>query len=253
MPDYDGYILCGTPRTGSTMLCDLLVRTGVAGSPDSYFMDTVSPYWLTEWSFPARGEAAEAEWNRRYLDKVIETGRAGTDVFALRLMRADVEGLSGFLAPLFPDAPTDRARLEAAFGRLLYVHLSRRDRLAQAVSYVRARQTGLWHVAPDGTEIERLAPQEPDLYDHDRIAAELAHLERLAGAWDPWFADQGIEPLRVVYEDLADDPGSSLQRICTALGVPAPETVTPGVAKLTDPTNAEWIARFRRETGMSAT
>ncbi|HEX6473857.1 MAG TPA: Stf0 family sulfotransferase, partial [Candidatus Limnocylindria bacterium] len=31
------YLLCGTPRTGSTLLCGLLTSTGVAGRPESYF------------------------------------------------------------------------------------------------------------------------------------------------------------------------------------------------------------------------
>ncbi|NVK33715.1 MAG: hypothetical protein HWE23_04485 [Rhodobacteraceae bacterium] len=34
---YDAYIICGTQRSGSTMLCDLLIDTGAAGRPASYF------------------------------------------------------------------------------------------------------------------------------------------------------------------------------------------------------------------------
>src|SRR5919197_6386428 len=31
------YLVCATPRSGSTLLCQLLERTGVAGRPDEYF------------------------------------------------------------------------------------------------------------------------------------------------------------------------------------------------------------------------
>jgi hypothetical protein len=34
------YLVCGTARTGSTYLCDLLASTGVAGHPESYFRET---------------------------------------------------------------------------------------------------------------------------------------------------------------------------------------------------------------------
>ena len=33
----DGYLICATPRTGSTLLCGLLASTGVAGNPELYF------------------------------------------------------------------------------------------------------------------------------------------------------------------------------------------------------------------------
>ena len=31
------YLICATPRSGSTLLCDLLTATGVAGRPEEYF------------------------------------------------------------------------------------------------------------------------------------------------------------------------------------------------------------------------
>ena len=33
----NSYIICSTPRTGSTLLCSLLRATNVAGIPESYF------------------------------------------------------------------------------------------------------------------------------------------------------------------------------------------------------------------------
>ncbi|HMF66717.1 MAG TPA: Stf0 family sulfotransferase, partial [Phyllobacterium sp.] len=37
MPAARSYVICGTPRSGSTLLCDLLESTGIAGRPASYF------------------------------------------------------------------------------------------------------------------------------------------------------------------------------------------------------------------------
>ena len=31
------YLVCATPRSGSTLLCELLKETGVAGRPEEYF------------------------------------------------------------------------------------------------------------------------------------------------------------------------------------------------------------------------
>jgi trehalose 2-sulfotransferase len=47
----------------------------------------------------------------------------------------------------------------------------------QAVSLVKAEQSGRWHIAPEGTEIERLATPEELQYDFKWIQRELAARE----------------------------------------------------------------------------
>jgi len=244
---FDAYILCGTPRTGSTLLCDLLTATGIAGRPDSFFMRDVDPVWAREWGLPAPGAA---RYDADYLAAVIRAGRDRTGLFGLRLMRENLEDMTALLDRLHPGLPDDKARISAAFGRVLFLHLRREDKLAQAVSLVKAEQTGLWHIAPDGRELERLAPPAAPVYDRARIARQLAALEAQDAAWEPWFAREGIAPMRIGYESLSADPAATVRRICAALGVgePDPATLRPGVARLADRISAEWIARFRAET-----
>ncbi|MEO0372779.1 MAG: Stf0 family sulfotransferase, partial [Pseudomonadota bacterium] len=44
-----GYIICTTPRSGSTMLCRMLAATDRMGVPDSYFRKEDLVEWATEW------------------------------------------------------------------------------------------------------------------------------------------------------------------------------------------------------------
>jgi LPS sulfotransferase NodH len=244
----DGYIICGTPRTGSTLLCGLLASAG-AGNPNSFYRRQSVAEWADDWGIPAPSSIDDVEGQRSYLDAAIREGRGGTAIFGMRLMHDNLGELSAILGRLFPDVESDRARLERAFGRLAYLHLSRRDKLAQAVSYVRADQTGLWHVAPDGTEVERVAPHREPHYDFARIRREVLDLECHDAAWNEWFAGQGITPLRIGYEGLAADPAATLIGLCEALGVsaPGPDLVAPGVAKLADAVNLDWMERYRTD------
>jgi LPS sulfotransferase NodH len=164
-------------------------------------------------------------------------------------MRRNLDDLSALIDKVFPGLPSDKDRHQAAFGRTLYVHLAREDKLAQAVSLIKAEQTGLWHIAPDGREIERLAPPQEPRYDFDEIAGKLAQLEQHDAAWQTWFESEGIEPLRIGYESLAANPGEAICRICRALGVPepAPSSLRPGVAKLADAISLEWMRNYRRD------
>lgn len=243
----DGYIICGTPRTGSTLLCGLLASTKAAGDPHSFYRRQDMAEWAEEWHLPHPETMNAHEFDVAYLQAAIRAGKGQTDVFGLRLMRENLDELSAILDGIFPALPSDKARFEKAFGRVLYIHLSRENKLAQAVSLIKAEQTGLWHIAPDGTEIERVAPPQEPRYDFERIQRELAELEAYDAAWNTWFAEQGIMPLRIGYERLSSDPAAPLALICEALCVPPPkaEDVTPGVAKLSDEISLDWMRRYR--------
>jgi LPS sulfotransferase NodH len=246
---FDSYIICGTPRTGSTLLCNLLAATGKAGNPDSFYGRKFMPAWAVEWHLPEPDTMTKRDYAITYLDAAIKAGKGGTQIFGLRLMRENLDELSGLLDLIHPGLATDKARIEKAFGRILYIHLFREDKLKQAISYVKAEQTGLWHVAPDGTEIERLAPPQEPHYDFARLKQEVATLEAYDAAWHAWFDQQGIAPLRIGYESLSADPAATLIRICTALGLPPPDArdVKPGLAKLADATSREWTRRYQQD------
>jgi len=244
---FDSYIICGTPRTGSTLLCDLLASTKRAGSPDSFYGRKFMPDWAAAWHLPDPAAMSERDYAVAYLDAAMRAGSAGTKIFGLRLMRENLDELSALLDLIYPGLPSDKARFEMAFGRILYIHLFRENKLEQAISYVKAEQTGLWHVAPDGTEIERLAPPQDPRYDFARLKSEVEKLEAYDAAWHDWFAAQGIAPLPIGYETLSADPAASLIRICEALGIDAPDPtdVRPGVGKLSDATSRDWIRRYQ--------
>lgn len=248
---YDSYIICGTPRTGSTMLCNLLAATGIAGNPDSFFMRDVDEVWASEWGLPKREGMTHQAYCAAYLKAAIASGKAQTGVFGLRLMRENLGDLMAMIDAVYPGLPEDKSRLQAAFGRTLCIHLLRGDKLAQAVSMVKAEQTGLWHIAPDGKELERLAPPQPPRYDFDRIAAKLDTLTGYDTAWLDWFKAEDIAPLTIEYEALSANPSQIINGIIQELGfdedvfVPA----DPGVGRLSDETSREWVRRFRAETG----
>ncbi len=214
-------------------------------------MRDVDPVWARQWGLPARGDLGEVEYAADYLEAAMRAGTGRTGIFGLRLMQESLGRLLTLIDRVHPGLTTDRERLQAAFGDILFIHLAREDKLAQAVSMVKAEQTGLWHIAPDGTELERLAPPGEPEYDFARIAGKVAELERHDTAWMSWFEAQRIEPLRVGYESLAADPARIVTDICVALGVsvPDPGSLRPGVARLSDAVSVEWMRRYRRDRG----
>lgn len=249
MPPYDAYVLCTAPRSGSTLLCKLLAATGIAGSPGSHFHEPSLAEWLADLDLPEIPGGSERDTVAAVFRAAIERGRGGTPVFGVRLQRHSFAFFTEKLALLHPEPAGDVARMQAAFGRTLFIHLTRADKVAQAVSLVRAEQTGLWHRAADGSELERTAPPREPEYDFKALRAAYEQLTGYEHAWAAWFASEGLAPLRLTYDALSADPAGTLATVLEALGLAreAANGVAPGVAKLADATSRDWIERFRDE------
>jgi LPS sulfotransferase NodH len=228
-------------------LCGLLAATGIAGKPDSFFRRQTISWWAEHLGVTVPESAPAVLFNRAFLDAVLREGTGNTARFGMRLMMENVGELSDRLATLYPGCSMDAALHEKAFGRTCYIHLARQDKVAQAVSLVKAMQTGLWHIAADGTEVERLAPPRAPMYDHKLLQHHVAEFERFDREWNNWFELQKITPVRVEYETLSEDPAGVLRNILDHLGLDrvAASGVVADVAKLADEESLEWIRRFK--------
>jgi trehalose 2-sulfotransferase len=238
-------------------LCKLLAATGISGNPGSYF-HRPSPSdqpplsaWTSYFNLPFDPDASETEVLSNIFRAAIAKGRKDTAMFGLRLQRHSVDFFFEKLAILHTGYASDLKRIEAAFGQTLFIHLTRLSKVEQAVSRVKAEQTGLWHIAPDGTELERLSPPRQPTYNAADIRAAYDEFLAFDHGWQQWFEAQGIEPLRITYEELSADPIGHLKVILEALGMDgsAANGAVPGVAKLADATNLDWARRFRAELG----
>ena len=135
----------------------------------------------------------------------------------------------------------------------MFIHLTRQDKVQQAVSYLKAEQSGLWHRAADGSELERLAPPGVLGYDADGLSTRFDRFIDYDRQWQAWFDAQAIAPVRLTYEELSADPMATLRALLAEMGVSpdAAKGVVPGVAKLADKTSEEWAVRFRAERGIA--
>lgn len=254
MPRYSSYVICGTPRSGSTLLCEMLAASGVAGRPNSYFREQSFAHWARRWNVPHDNGTDDVAFDRDFLEAMRREGTNGTGIFGLRLMWVSVAEASRRLDRLFGGNADVAARLDEAFGPVLYIHLSRRDKVAQAVSLVRAEQSGLWHIAADGSVLEGDKAIKPNTYDGQRIGELVAELEADEVAWDEFFRARNIEPLRFVYETMTTDPQPALASVLAALGhdPDLAQTVPVPTSKMGGSASREWADRFRQENGLGA-
>jgi len=236
----ESYFICATPRTGSSLLLGLLASTGLAGVPESYFRQPDEQLWADRWGIP--GPADPAFDYQAFVRAAVVAGTTPNGVFGAKLMWGTLDELVAKLAPRAEGQ--DLAVLEAAFGPVRFVHLRREDELAQAVSWLRAEQTGAWRAGePGGTAAE---PH----YVEARITALLDTVAEHNAAWRAWFARYGITPHEITYEQLTADLTGTTRGVLTFLGLD-PEAggpIQPRHRRQADRVNEEWATRYRTET-----
>jgi trehalose 2-sulfotransferase len=228
------YLTCSTPRSGSNFLCEVMRATGVAGHPDDYFWNP--PYWHERWrvsDFPS------------YLRRILREGTSPNGVFGCKMMWGYLAELVPQLAELFGVPASDPAAvLGATFPNLRYVWLTRRDKVRQGISFYRALETRIWR----STDVAAVPPANPpfNFPAIDRLV-QLSTWED--DAWQEFFRKNGIAPLVVAYEDLAQDPEGIAERILTYLGLPGlPLPEGPWQhQKQADTLTEEWVAKYGAE------
>jgi len=237
----NSYLLCATPRSGSTLLCGLLRSTGIAGRPESYFRREDLDAYAERWGI--RRSAGGAVDVGTFVHAAIAAGRTPNGVHGSRIMWGTMTELTDALASADHDRATSTLELLTnAFGSMRFLHLRRTDTVAQAVSWARAEQTHFWHPGEDIAS----NGHEPR-FDRDLIARLVSTVDAHEAAWQAWFADQGVSPYEINYEDLAADPVGVARAVLVFLGLvlPAEGVITVGDSRQADELNADWIARFR--------
>lgn len=185
------YLVCATPRSGSTLVCQALKETGVAGRPEEYFealQRSGRPRRPSEYFTRAEdpsildhlgererrtGDDPEPRsplWSRtaydRYLEWVMEQGTTPNGVFGAKLMWGYFGDFVSLLRniPAYRDLPLTEL-LPTVFPELTFVRVVRANKVRQAVSLWKAVQTATWRQEDPRREQSEIAtlPEDSDV------------------------------------------------------------------------------------------
>jgi LPS sulfotransferase NodH len=242
------YLVLATPRSGSTLLGQGLQASGVAGDPKEFFGHRMA-FWMERWGTPTLPA---------YVDRLRQERSTPNGVFGAKLLYQQLRHLENVAQqdPELAGLPLADL-LNRLFPSLHWVWVTREDKVRQAISWFKARQTGIWG-QDGGRDSPKLGaawrggdePLQPGelAFDYEGIAALLRQAEAEDAAIGRFFADSGIEPFRVVYETFSPRYEETVLELLTWLGVEIPagfRLPSPRTVKLADDRTDEWVARFR--------
>lgn len=224
------WLLASLPRAGSTWLSHELWACGCLGAPLEYLnFERGGPY----------GDAADRPHDQlRLWRRALATRTSPNGVFGLKAFPGQLHHVQQGNPALV--AQVMRLLLGPASPRKV-VELRRRDRKAHAVSYARALLSGVWRA-----EQEREGRDEPEF---SALAVERAEamLDQQHAGWQAMYADLGVVPLVLWFEDALADPDGAVLQVAGYLGVPlnpAARVAVPPIRQQAQAGARAWLGRL---------
>ncbi|MBK9710390.1 MAG: sulfotransferase family 2 domain-containing protein [Kouleothrix sp.] len=233
------YLICTTERTGSYLLCDLLASTGIAGRPQECF----HPGSLAQLS----GKAERPDYAATF-ERIIREGATPNGVFGAKVQWWQLQQLIRKLRDL-PEFHGIGAveLLQHWLPGVRYIRLTRRNKVRQAVSCLKALQTDIWWETDAWVRANRPAPAANPAFDFAALDGLIHQIARHEAAWQLFFDACGAQPLDITYEDLVRDQAATARQVLDYLQVPAPGDLAigqPRYKKQADGLSEQWVQRY---------
>ena len=234
------YVIASVQRSGTHLLCSILRSTGIAGSPEEYFLSKPGETWGKRWGTPSR---------EAYVQHILRQNTAANGVFGVVVMWSYFEPMLQMLQEIPAYKNLNGAQLLAAvLSTPKYIWMRRRNHVEQAVSWAIASQTGIW--AQTGEE--KLQPRAVPKFDFKVIDEWCNRIAAHEAGWENYFRGNQIEPLVLFYEDVVASHRTAAERVLEFLPLPIPpgmEIPPPTVEKQATRISEEWTERYLKLKG----
>jgi trehalose 2-sulfotransferase len=235
-------ILCATQRCGSTLVVEDMRNSAVLGIPEEYFIPWTKRQTKTNWQVAFNSICKRSQGSN---------GISSIKIMANQLPAVE-EGLATFIEPK-PDCSFPS--MATVFTSSKWVWLKRDNIVAQAISRVMAKQTGINHATGASNEDHfagNLLKGYKDDYNKDSVYRFEAILNQVVSielenlCWKRFFETASIAPLVLVYEDIIAGQGMRhLELIGDLVNIGNCVNKVPRrMVKLSNSVSTEWEERF---------
>lgn len=242
MTPHLSYRIWHTQRSGSTLLCEAIKSTGIAGQPGEHFNIDLKTTLLEHY------EAVDYEGLKRHLWQI---GSTSNGVFGVKnsmhhtiysKLFKEVLGLRAITAP----HPNHETIWSDIFPNCKHLYMTRRNKVRLAVSWWKAIQDEVWHLQK-GEKRTQKADFYGDKYNFDALSHLFKEANLREAALQEYFDRHNIAAFTIIYEDFIKDYEGTVLSVLECLGLEtAGVKVAPkALEKTADAHSEEWVLRFR--------
>lgn len=186
------YTIAFTMRSGSNEICNLLAKNGL-GNPGEFFQKSLpgSPGLILD-SF----------------SRIVNRYQSG-GVFGSKMSHEHRAALDEQLGRAIPQF----VRIDDLLPNHRWVWLVRQDKILQAISWCRAESSNSW-----AESLSDKTKRKEYQYDFIHIISRVMMIYTAELAWEIYFRQMQIQPLKIVYEEFFRDPDRQLKNFIAYLG-----------------------------------
>lgn len=215
-----GIIILSEGRSGTNWLGSLTNSTGILG---------VSQEWVDSVHMGVRPKDLSAA---SYIQSILKHASTDNNFFALKVFPRHVHWFSIFYG-------LDLLKELRERHDILFIFVTRSDRLRQAVSFSRATQSHAWTIFHDRKGNEK--------YDFERICRCYFSIGQSYEFWKSYLAVQNLPYLHFSYEDLLPNPRPFVDAVANHAGVTTVPDYKTNLKVQSDAATDEWCERFSKE------
>lgn len=232
------YLVCSSPRTGTNLIGFGMKEIGYGWPLEGYNLSGNKRYG---WGHD------ESDIVRYTRDMMAYQTSPKSGVFGLKLFWEQflyLEKRARRNSVLGPE-DIDRDELLAVFfDQPYYIFLRRKNKIKQAISYVKALQSDTFLV-PAKKQAGKPVRKKPEfVYDNRLIEYFLEKYVMEDMLWERFFSENRIQPYEIWYEDFVQDYQQSMHELIDFLDLDQVKIPSPYSKKQADSTNQEWYQRF---------
>ncbi len=228
------YLICSSHRAGSSLLREAIRRSASCGDPAPF----LSPHYALDLFESARVTSHPGSDFPAYFREVLAAQLSKNSPFGLTATWQNLEDFP--LRMGAPCAAADHRQLArtllAHLGPTRFIWCRREDKVRQAISFLKAKQSHL-HPIP-----------HPLRFDFPSLHALAARFQHEELTWQTFFKTNRIRPLVVTYESFAPDFHLTISRTLKFLGArrsPVPDPI-PNKPPA-DSTSDTWFRLYHEE------
>ncbi len=232
-------VICSMPRSGSHLLGCALEDTGLAGHPQEYFGGRHEVRYAEEFGFSPRYTLSS------YLKRLAAESMTPNDAWGTQVHLFDFMDLIGRAGEEFGATLSERELLEICFPNPRCIFIRRADRVRQAISWMRAADSGQWQRQRGEPVSERMAQLDIDLDEVDGWVQVFGEQET---KWREFFARNNLPYYELSYENLVSDYQLTVAGALDFLGLMPPDGLRlppPRLEKQSDALTERAVASYR--------
>jgi LPS sulfotransferase NodH len=225
------YIICSSPRTGSTLLGQMLKDSNCAGDPLEYF----NPQY-----FQALRRRFNASAKFDEITQLLESHRTSPNgIFGIQIHWSH-------FSKIFQNNPHERDLFFRNFDKVIFIR--RKDKIAQAISLYRATTTKLWS-SVDEDQIKTAYYKDDEYFDPEALTRFLHYVIYQDEGWLKYLNANNKSYKTLFYEDITQDWNRSSRNVLNFITSYSKDVPAMGMRQQR-PENDILNNKFRRYLGI---